>query len=865
MPDHPADPKRLSPDDFRIGEVVFEKYKIVRFINSGGNGRVYRATDIFRNVDVALKTMIFDEADTKALIRFQSEARTASKFKHPNIATIYDFGFSGSTPYLSMEYIEGESLAERLSGNDTLDLENFCEIFFQLAIAIQHAHKHSIVHRDLKPQNVMISENADGSLQVKILDFGVAKTLGEIDIEAAKLTTTGGVIGSPLYMSPEQASGREVTTQSDLYSLGAMMFRSLTGRPPLRAASSIETIMLVASTSPPKIQTIKETVPTEIANLVDGLLEKEPAARPDISEVVIPTLKAVADGLGTKLETPEEITRRAGGKSFNRKYAAIISGVLAITFLSASISIYWLLKNPKLFDTKQLELEVINDDETVKPINAIVDRLPPVKESSVKNLHLKVEDFKAPHSDVINWENTNADDKSLFLIPQPETVTELRLNKTKVETLKALPRFENLKRLYLGETNISNHSLKNITELPLETLDLEDTKVSDEGLKEIAKLRAINFLILSTSEVTASGFKYLKPLNYLRNLYIGELTINPADLRSNALNFAPNCSVWFNHINQDEVEKLRDEFPDLNFNETYGAIASQRKEAESLAERTKRGDLIEAADKFREIVTILERVYGSGTPRLRRPVLSLASVKMRFEKPNWTEVETDLLRSIKLSQAAADAECEHDGLQLLTMAYLQELDCKRASFTVNKSLDLAERIEVKNPDKILEEYDRWSRSILQTTCVDRAQQIADRGLKFGQRMKNPNIETLASLLQTRGNVAKHNKRYDEAIAFFRKSAESLDTLKPFNNAQSITQISNYAFLADCEGQRNDNERAYKYTEKARALCRSGIPSDTQVLVYTQALHYGDLINCSEEERSTVQERLEKLKGSNSKR
>jgi len=766
LTDQTAGAKKPSPNDFRVGEVVFEKYKIVRFINSGGNGRVYRATDIFRNVDVALKTMIFDEADTKALLRFQSEAKTASKFKHPNIATIYDFGFSGNTPYLSMEYIEGESLAERLSGNDTLDLEAFCEIFFQLAIAIQHAHKHSIVHRDLKPQNVMISEDADGSLHVKILDFGVAKTLGEIDIEAAKLTTTGGVIGSPLYMSPEQASGREVTTESDLYSLGAMMFRSLTGRPPLKAASSIETIMLVASTSPPKIQTIKETVPTEIANLVDGLLEKEPAARPDISEVVIPTLKAVADSLGTKLETPEEIARGASGKSFNRKYAAIISGVLAITFLSASISIFWLLKNPKLFDTKQVELEVINDVETVKPINAIVDLLPPVKESSVKNLHLKIEDFKAPHSDVINWVNTNADDKSLFLIPQPETVTELRLNKTKVETLKALPRFENLKRLYLGETNINNQSLKNITELPLETLDLEDTKVSDEGLKEIAKLRAINFLILSTSEVTASGFKYLKPLNYLRNLYIGELTINPADLRSNALNFAPNCSIWFNHINEDDINKLRNEFPDLNFNESYGAVASLHKEAESLAARSKHTDLTAAAEKFREIVTILERVYGSGSPRLRRPVLSLASAEMKLEKPNWTQVKTDLLRSIKLSQAAADAECEHYGLQLLTMAYLKELDCTRAISTVNKSLDLAERIEVKNPDKILEEYERWSRSILQTSCVDRAQQLTDRGLKFGQRMKNPNMETLASLLQTRGNVAKHNKRYDEAIAFF---------------------------------------------------------------------------------------------------
>ncbi len=864
MTDQPAGSKKPSPNDFSVGEVVFEKYKIVRFINSGGNGRVYRATDIFRNVDVALKTMLFDEADTKALIRFQSEAKTASKFKHPNIATIYDFGFSGNTPYLSMEYIEGESLAERLSGNDTLDLEIFCEIFFQLSVAIQHAHNHSIVHRDLKPQNVMISE-CDGFLQVKVLDFGVAKTLAENDIETAKLTTTGGVVGSPLYMSPEQASGRELTTKSDLYSLGAMMFRSLTGRSPLRAASSIETIMLVASTSPPKIQTIKEDVPPEIANLVDALLDRDPEARPDLADVVIPTLQAAADSLGTKLETPEEIARGAGGKGFNRKYTALICGALILLFLSAGIIVFLLLKNPEMFDTKREEPFTINDDETVRPLNVIIERLPPVKEGSNETRFLKSADFKAPHNYLINWENANAVDESLLLIPEPEKVTELRLNKTKVETLKALPRFKNLKRLYLGETKIGDQSLKNISDLPLETLDLEGTKVSDAGLKEVAKIRTLSYLILSTSEVTASGLKYLKPLNYLRNLYIGELVINSADLRSNALNFAPSCSVWFNHINQNDINKLRDEFPDLNFNETYGVIASQRKEAESLAARSKRAALIEAAEKFREIVTTLERIYGSESPRLRHPVLSLASVEMRLEKPNSTQIKTDLLRSIRLSQAAADVECEHDGLQLLSIEYLRELDCDNASSTVNKSLDLAEKIEAKNPERILEEYEKWSRSILQSSCVDRAQQLADRGLKFAMRMKNPNMEMLAALFQVKGNVAKHTKRYDDAIAFFRKSAEAMDTLKPFNKKQSINQISNYASLADCEGLRNENEKAYRYTKKARALCQTGIPSDTQVLIYTQALHYGELINCSEEERLAVQERLEKLKVSASKR
>jgi serine/threonine protein kinase len=852
LSDHDAGSKQPSPNNLKVGEVVFDKYKIVRFINSGGNGRVYRATDIFRNVDVALKTMVFDDSDTKALIRFQSEARTASKFKHPNIATIYDFGLSGNTPYLTMEFVEGESLEERLSGSDTLDLEAFCEIFFQIAIAVQHAHRFSIVHRDLKPQNVMVNKTPDGSLLIKVLDFGVAKSLGENDSEAAKLTTTGGVVGSPLYMSPEQAAGKQVTIQSDLYSLGAMMFRSLTGRFPLRAASSIETIMLVASTSPPKILTVKEDLPVAIAEVVDGLLSKDPNDRPDLAEVVIPTLKAVAESLGTNLETPQEVGIELKSKRL-RPIVATIFGAVFILIL-AGIATLQILNNSARVDSPRLGLKPLDIDEAAKAGSVLVNRMPESK--AVQEIReLKPEDFKASHQELVDLENSSAHDDDLLLIPQPEIVTELRLNRSKVLSLDAVPRFKNLKRLYLGDTAVGDEALTKLAGLKLETLDLEDTRVSDAGLKELSKIKTLSYLILSSTKVTPAGFKYLRPLIYLRNVYIGEMVSNPADLRSNILNFAPRCSIWFNNIEQAEIDKLKKDFPDISFNETDGEISSRTKAAEDKIAESNPASISD----YRAIVELLDKVYGTASARARRPHLGLATAELKVPGTDTKEAIAAIMRSIKMSQETADRECELNGLQLLTMAYLKEKNCVGASSSVNQTIDLLEKFGVKNSHRVLEECLKWSSSLMQTSCIDRAQQIAERGLKFGQKMKGPNMEIIATLQQIKGKIAEHSQRYDEAITWYAKSAASMDTLKSFNKTQCLIQISNYVSLANCEGGRNNNERAYGYNQRARALCQPDIPNDTQLLVYRQALFFSQKARCSESEFAAIQNRLDRLR------
>ena len=859
MSDQTAGPIESSPNDFKVGDIVFDKYKIVRFINSGGNGRVYRATDVLRNVDVALKVLVMHHSDKNALIRFHQEARTASKLKHPNIATIYDFNVSGSTPYLVMEFIDGESLEERLSGGDTLDFQTFCDIFFQLSLAVEHAHKHSIVHRDLKPQNVMIASNSNGTPKVVVLDFGVAKVLGE-DAEAVKLTGTGGVVGSPLYMSPEQAAAKEVTTKSDLYSIGAMMFRSLVGKPPLQAATAIETVMLVASSSAPPIGTFDPEIPKPICQLVDDLLSRDPAQRPSLKDTVIPTLQSVADSLGGTLEAPtvSSTTHYDGKRRVSNKRLLIGFCILATILGAASIFAF------KDIDTKSpsepLRTDFAEPFSSEKESNEVIRTFKGRDERPSVYRNLTSKDFKAPHGTLIDWENSDATDAGLLLVPEPKTVTDLRLHKTKVETLKALPRFVNLKRLYLGNTKISDKALENIVHLPLDTLDLEDTSITDKGLQTISKIKTLEHLILSTTEVTASGFKYLKPLNYLRDVYLNELVIKTDDLSSNALNFAPNCSIWFNNINEVEVDKLRTAFPDLNFHESLGKLARRRQEAEEKFRSGKQLEMTEATSEFREIARIITQAYGSRSSRLRRPLLALATGQFATEKTSTALQTSELQTAVQMSREANDEICEYEAWTLLSAIYAKEGRCAELRESAANMLKTFERSHENNPKAILTEcLDKSGQVLRSRRCVAVARELADKGLKIAKSIQNPDAYTIAKLYQIKGAAAFYAKDYGEGVAQYRKAIAKMDQVKPFTKQICVDQIGSYAFLSHCEELQKNYEQAFRTNREARKLCRPGIPYDSQLLIYGQASGLSQRVNCSTDEKNSIIQRVTELK------
>ncbi|MGI9065360.1 MAG: protein kinase domain-containing protein [Pyrinomonadaceae bacterium] len=252
----------------------FGHYAIVSLLGTGGMGEVYLARDTKLPRMVALKILSVRAAQTQRDVqRFVQEARTASALRHPNIAHIYDIGKSRGTPFIAMEYVDGVTLRKRKGMN----LSEVLKVSRDVASALTAAHAAGIIHRDIKPENIMLSREG----YVKVLDFGLAKYIGvpaESDAEAATapvvFTDPGSVVGTVFYMSPEQARGFEVDARSDLWSLGAVMYELITGRPPFEANTPSDVVSLILKAEPPPLARFARDVPESLEWLVMKALVK---------------------------------------------------------------------------------------------------------------------------------------------------------------------------------------------------------------------------------------------------------------------------------------------------------------------------------------------------------------------------------------------------------------------------------------------------------------------------------------------------------------------------------------------------------------------------------------------------------------
>lgn len=277
----------LDPQSgFRYGQVFADKYELLDVIGSGAMGVIYRARHLILDKVVAIKVLHTNQADSNLIMRFQREARAASSLNHPNVITVYDFGVhAASAPYMVMDYLQGRTLAEYIEQRGQLSLREIVDIVEQILAALAHAQKKNILHRDLKPSNIMVLEEENEPRLVKLLDFGLAKLLDRDDQIA--LSAVGSALGSPAYMSPEQATGLKVDCRSDLYSLGCMMYEMIAGQPPLLGESPMETLMnRLNQKAPPLRETILKTkrarefnaltdVPTIVELFVAKLLERD--------------------------------------------------------------------------------------------------------------------------------------------------------------------------------------------------------------------------------------------------------------------------------------------------------------------------------------------------------------------------------------------------------------------------------------------------------------------------------------------------------------------------------------------------------------------------------------------------------------
>lgn len=247
-------------------------YRLISRIGVGGMGEVWRAEDMKLLRPAAVKVLLETLAEDPELkARFMREAQTAARLNHPNIATIYSVGEIDRTMYIAMELIEGQSLADRIAAGRVPAAEAV-RIMAQVAIGLAEAHDHGVIHRDVKPDNIMITRRG-----VKILDFGIARDVSPR--QQAALTRAHVVLGTPDYMSPEQATGKTLDGRSDIFALGIVLYEALSGRLPFSGATPTDTMVKIASAPPQPLPSMLPGVPASLADVIGRCLQKNPDDR----------------------------------------------------------------------------------------------------------------------------------------------------------------------------------------------------------------------------------------------------------------------------------------------------------------------------------------------------------------------------------------------------------------------------------------------------------------------------------------------------------------------------------------------------------------------------------------------------------
>lgn len=531
---------------------AFSKYEFISGIGAGGMGVIYKARHINLNRMVAIKTLHSHLASPEAVSRFEIEGKAASLLSHPNIIAVYDIGVTqAGQPYMVMDYVDGHTMSELLQSYGQIPLQHFLTIFLQVTDALSHAHKRSVLHRDIKPSNLMLIFNDKKEYEVRIMDFGIAKVLDDTVGGAQNLTKTGEAIGSPIYMSPEQARGQKMDHRSDLYSLGCVMYEALTGSVPFLGNTSLDTMLMHMEQSPMPMReaSLGKDLDPRLEHIVMKLLKKNPADRyqsmdelhKDLLSLQDPgsaTLPSLASG-GAQAATSSFSTRGQAdlGKPPSAKGDKLLYASLAVALLSVCLPVYFYLNRSQMPMEPAPKVVAPAEDQTLvspipkyehplksyseakKALDDAVDANSPIiylstlfdGRSEIKDSDLVVLK-RARMAKVVNLSNMPVSDVGLDYLCNSHSLRTLQVSGTRVKTLRALKFFPSLQILFACSVQLDPVAYKNIGKLPtLEELYLENNSVTDADLLNLTSLRKLHGLDLNNcTQLTALGIDKLK-------------------------------------------------------------------------------------------------------------------------------------------------------------------------------------------------------------------------------------------------------------------------------------------------------------------------------------------------------------------
>lgn len=491
-----------------VGERLSKSYEILQEIDRGGMGLVYKARHKAMNGMVAIKMMRTNRLDESTFRRFEQEAKVISGLDHPGIVRLRDFGATETgQPYMVLDYVDGTSLAQAVELRGVLPVDESLDIFIQVCNAVEHAHLKRILHRDIKPSNIMIARRPDGKPLVKILDFGIAKTL-EFN-EQGTLTKTGEVFGSPRYMSPEQASGKSVDQRADIYSLGIVMFEMLTGKHPYGAADGIEVITDHITKPAPSLRSFSRSVPASLEPIVAKALAKNPDERFQSMSQLKNALLSVRKG-----EDPA-LAQKKQGRLGRREFALMGGALVAVAILGVGV---WNAVKPL--------------DAPISPSakKTVIEAYPTIPgEYGTTAKQALAQQYLGRKVNLVDY-NAEITDDDLAVFDQSVETKDFTLQgaiKLKGKGLAHLIHL-NLTALNLTHTPVPERAMAEIGRMThLKYLDLTRTDVTDRGLTELCHLKDLTHVKLGGEHfltnnglVSLEGLDKLQTVNLSKNRWI---------------------------------------------------------------------------------------------------------------------------------------------------------------------------------------------------------------------------------------------------------------------------------------------------------------------------------------------------------
>ncbi|MDZ4834313.1 MAG: protein kinase [Candidatus Melainabacteria bacterium] len=845
----PANPQpEQDAADFSTGSVVFERFKILGEIASGAKGRVYKAQDTILDNTVALKVLITDHKTDRDLVRFQSEARLASKMNHPGIATIFDFGVYGNTPFLSMEFVEGESLDDYLKRHHTISVLEFCEIYLQVCASIDHAHAAGIVHRDIKPANIVISRNDDGSVKATVLDFGVAKNLDIVEEDGGKLTPTGNLIGSPNYMSPEQSRGSTtLTAKSDNYSLGCVMWVCLVGEPPFQSDSVMAVLSMHAHTEPPPILELVE-LPPKLASLIDGLLSKNPVDRPDLKTAVIPTLQELLEEFSLSLRTEEDDTTGGADEQstwwdYLRPRMFYISSAATLLFVVLGTVLTFKDKTAASGDLAGVhggktpahlgqQTEYIGSKEIDRLLQEVrrgrTDRISMSFSYDEANLKKCAGLTNLKKLDLSDTPFSDEQTKHLIEIPN---LHSLMLNRTQIATLANFDKLKNVVHLELKNTRITDNSLRNLLKMKsLTRLFAANNDITDDGVHHLSALKNLDELDLTSTKITPASARFFETMPNLRILNLNKTKIDETGLRKILampklqLIMIEDCSL----INAELVETLRRDFPTLSFDNRKPLLSKRGEECKKALER---GDIKTAYSKAHEIIGLAEKRFSTDSREIAALHITLAIVCAKYGK--FDEADRAIAKIQHYTNRHHDQTMEIAVLECQLLRANQDKNGNAIALS-EKIVEKQEQISGRNSNEAASRIIQLGgayQHLNQPKKAIRAYQSAAARLKL---VKSPNPDLLSICQCQIGECLRMIGKHADAAVLYKKLIAELEREPVLSDSRLLTLFSSYAGLGATKFHEKNYLGALECTDKMRSLLKSGkIASTHEASLYRQ--------------------------------